>query len=239
MIQKLKIFLKDLKKNQIAIRNGQQQIWASQKLQTLFKNEVFIPQTSWSLEPETILHILNIISIKKPKNIIEFGGGVTTLYIAKLLKLQNYKTNFISVESDVDWMLTLKNQLCDNDLISFVSQIHAPIETIDSKYSYKNQQTWYSTAAIEEGIKDISHFDLVIVDGPFGGSTPYARFSAMPFLTDYTSIKTTWLLDDTNREYEKEIIREWTEFSKLSCRIFKRYSVLEKNSEFDLSSLKI
>lgn len=238
-LKKLKLFLKELRSNQVAIRNGQQQLWATQKLQDLFGDESFIPQTSWSLQPEAILHILNIISINKPKAIIEFGGGVTTLYIAKLLQIENSNATFISVESDFDWLETLKSKLAENNLDHIVTQVYAPIEKIDSKLAFREQETWYSKSAIESEIKDITNFDLVIVDGPFGGSTPYARYSAMPFLKERSNGDTVWFLDDTGRTHENEILSEWGKQSGLGIRRYNRYSILAEKSDFDTSSFKI
>jgi hypothetical protein len=238
-LEQLKSYLKELKRNQLAIRNGQQQLWSSEKLQSLFGHETFIPQTSWSLQPEAILHLLNIISIKKPKSIIEFGSGVTTLYIAKLLQIEGNKAAFVSIESDLEWHETIRLKLVENKLDKIVRQIHAPIEMIDKQFSFKEQATWYSTSSIENKIGDIDHFDMIIVDGPIGGSTPYARYSAMPFLKNKTSKKSIWFLDDTNRSHEGEIINNWAQLSGLNMRHSKRYSILQGVSSFDSSSFKV
>lgn len=238
-ITQFKRFLKELRDNQVAIRSGQQQLYATLKLQSIFDTESFIPQTGWSLQPKALLHILNIISINKRKSIIEFGAGATTLYIAKLLQIENSNATFISIESDLDWLETLRSKLVENNLDHLVTLVHSPIEEIDPIFLFEEQKTWYAQSPIEDVIKNFPNFDMVIVDGPFGGSTPYARYSAMPFLKAKTNEDTFWILDDTNRLEENKILLEWKELTGLVISRYNRYSILTKKSNFDISSFKI
>src|SRR5690554_4806588 len=56
------------------------------QLSRLFPESNFIPFTTWTISPSVILHILNDIVINNRSNIIEFGSGASTLYIAKLIQ---------------------------------------------------------------------------------------------------------------------------------------------------------
>lgn len=47
---------------------------ALQLLDSLKPINTFLPATTWSLNPSTIVHILNDILINERKNIIEFGS---------------------------------------------------------------------------------------------------------------------------------------------------------------------
>lgn len=233
MIKRLKNYFQNLRRDVDAIKYSQDQLWATQKLQSLFNEAHFIPQTGWSMTPQAILHILNIISLNKSKSIIEFGSGATTVYIAKLLQIEHSEAQFISIESSMEWKEKMEKQLADNGLEDYVQIIYAPLEKVDQKNAFKNQETWYATEILEEAISDISNFDLVIVDGPFGGSTPYARYSAFPFLQEKTTQETVWMLDDTGRAEEVEILNEWQTLSGLSRHSSKRYALLASPSTFD------
>lgn len=233
MINRLKTYFKNLRQDVDAIKYSQNQLWATQKLESLFKESHFIPQTGWSMTPQATLHALNIISLNKSTSIIEFGSGATTLYIAKLLQIENSKAHFFSIESNMEWKEKMEKQLDDYGLGDYVQIIYAPLEKANQDYTFKNQETWYSTQILEEALGDISTFDFVIVDGPFGGSTSYARYSAFPFLKDRTTQETIWLLDDTNRSEEFEILNEWQRQSCLNWRSFKRYALLASSSRFD------
>ncbi|MAZ25730.1 MAG: hypothetical protein CL868_01460 [Cytophagaceae bacterium] len=239
MINRFKSFLKDMRQDLKIIKSGQNQLWATQKLQSFFSEGHFIPQTSWSLSPQAIVHCLNIISINKPKSIIEFGSGATTLYIAKLLQLRKHKISFISVESDPQWKMEIERQLQLYNLQDYVTLILAPIIECATDLRYKDQETWYDVQILNPVIKPLEHFDLIIVDGPFGGSTPFARYSAFPFLEKQSSIDSIWILDDTEREQEKEIIREWQRQSGLHKIDYKRYTVMKNNKQFDLAPYRI
>lgn len=76
---------------------------------------------------------------------------------------------------------------------------------------------------------------MIIFDAPFKGITPFARYSAYPFLVTKSSSKTLWLIDDSRREEEVQIIQSWAEQSKLPLQIFGKYSIMGNLSEFDLN----
>lgn len=59
---------------------------AQERLMKLFDNGTYIPQTSWSMSPTFIIHIINLILFLKPKNVIEFSSGFTTLCLVKIIK---------------------------------------------------------------------------------------------------------------------------------------------------------
>lgn len=233
MIKKIKRVINELRKKQTQLVYGQNQLWATQKLQSLFPESNYIPQTGWSMTPQAIMHCLNIITIKSSKSIIEFGSGVTTFYIAKLLQIQNKPIKFYSIESDEVWFNQIQEELKKIGLSEYVELVYSPLTHITSELKFKNQEKWYNTDLITKVIEKETHFDFVLVDGPFGGSTPYARYTAMPYLRDKTNKETTWLLDDTNRDMEKQIINEWERELNLSLKKFDRYAILEKSTGFD------
>tara|TARA_R110002020_G_scaffold293535_4_gene509066 strand:- start:20491 stop:21213 length:723 start_codon:yes stop_codon:yes gene_type:complete len=239
MIKRLRNFLKEVREDLKSVKYGQNQMWATKKLQSLFSGEHFIPQTSWSMSPQGIVHCLNIISINKPKAIIEFGSGSTTLYIAKLLQLEKHKISFFSIESDLEWKSEIERQIQFYNLKDYVTIILAPIIESPEKINYRDQKKWYDTSVIETLIKKVNHFDLIIVDGPFGSSTPFARYSAFPFLQNQTSAESIWLLDDTERDQEREIIREWQRKSGQHIIDYNRYTILKSNKKFDLAPYRM
>tara|TARA_R110002012_G_scaffold281843_2_gene471421 strand:- start:12256 stop:12996 length:741 start_codon:yes stop_codon:yes gene_type:complete len=239
MIKRIKRIVNELiqsQRKQVVVQNqllnGQNQLWASQKLNALLGVSHFIPFTGWSMTPQAIVHCLNIINMQETKHIIEFGSGATTVYIAQLLKLQKEPAVFYSIESDLNWKTKLEGQLTNLGLHDYVKIIHCPLKEIVSDLSYKDQKTWYDVEILEAEIGKLI-FDFVIVDGPFGGSTPYARYSAYPFLKKNSHKETVWFLDDTNRTSELEIIKTWQAQSNLRLSSHHRYGLLFNESKFD------
>ncbi len=241
MFKKIKRIINELRANQKKtlaaqekIQYAQEQLYASNKLSAILPKAHFIPETGWSMTPKALLHCLNIIQIQKTSTIIEFGSGASTIYIAQILKNQGTVTTFYSVESNLDWKVSLEKQLEVLGLDTYVTLVHCPLVSVSKELSYKEQQTWYDTKVLKDQI-GTAIFDFVLVDGPFGGSTPYARYSAYPFLKDHSHADTVWFLDDTGRSMEREIIETWQAESNLNVSLHKRYGVLASASKFDAS----
>ncbi|MCF4102114.1 class I SAM-dependent methyltransferase [Gillisia sp. M10.2A] len=209
------------------------------QLSHLFKEDSFIPFSAWAISPSTILHVLNDISINKRNRIIEFGSGASTFYIAKLIKTLKLKASFYSVESDKEWANELESLLKLYEISDFVRVIYAPLSTVPNEYKLKEQSVWYDVNKLDEALKDDAKFDLVLVDGPFGGSTPYARYSAIPYLKSLLSKNASIYLDDTNRKDEKEIIVQWLKILGFDRFDFERYSCLKPSQNFDVSPFQL
>jgi predicted O-methyltransferase YrrM len=231
MFYKLKI--KKLVNNIRSTANAQNENFALTSLLKLFKNEAFFPLTNWSMSPTEILHICNDILINKRVNIIEFGGGFSTLCIAKLIKTYNLDIKFTSVENDLEWVEKIKSQLKMHELEEIVNLVHAPIIPISNEFSYNGQKAWYDIESINQIVSQYNEIDLVIIDGPFGQLTPFARFSAIPVLLKKIAANYAVFLDDTNRPDEMEIAENWMKILNGDRRSFYRYTYFSSNNTFN------
>lgn len=244
MIKKIKLEIKKFVDHRVRLLRDQQyenqQInFDYNQLSQLFREDSFVPFSAWAISPTTILHVLNDISINKRKNIIEFGSGASTFYIAKLIKILNLKCSFYSVESDKEWANELERLLKLYEISDFVRVIYSPLSTVPNEYKLKEQSIWYDLNVLDKALKDQVKFDLILVDGPFGGSTPYARYSAIPYLKTVISKEASIYLDDTNREDEKKILMEWQKILGLERFDYERYSCLKLNQNFDVSPFRL
>jgi predicted O-methyltransferase YrrM len=220
--------------------NDQQTHFNYSQLSQLFNEETFIPFSAWAISPSTILHVLNDITINKRKSIIEFGAGASTFYIAKLLKVLKIDAKFYSIESDENWVKELQRQLKIYGLEQHVKIVYTPLTDVQPEISFKTQKTWYDTKILEIAFKDIPDIDLVLVDGPFGGSTPYARYSALPFLLDKLTENASIYLDDVQRQHEHEIANTWKAIYGGHIHYIERYMVLNKVEQpFDVSPFQL
>jgi 16S rRNA G966 N2-methylase RsmD len=233
MIKRIKNLVRRHFDNQDKILRATKIVYASQKLDKLFEGKSFIPFTKWSMAPNAILHILNMLEFNKNPRVIEFGSGATTLFLAQYFHISKTKQKLISIESDVAWINVMAEKLAILGLSEYVEMIHAPIREVAANLRYKNQNLWYDTNSIKSLLINDMTFDLVIVDGPPGIISPYARFSVFPFLKEYTNNKTIWLLDDTDRAVEREIVNEWGKLSTCSVYDYDTYSILMNKAGFD------
>lgn len=208
------------------------------QISKLFKEDSFIPFSAWSISPSTILHILNDITINKRKCIIEFGSGSSTFFIAKLIKTLKCESTFYTIESDENWANELKRQLEIYNLENHVTVIYAPLVEVADNLSYNAQKTWYDLEKFKNLIST-TKFDLIIVDGPYGGSTPFARYSAIPFLLDKLAENYTVFLDDINRNDERFIAAEWGQILNGEFKFIERYAVFSTNQKFDVSPFQL
>lgn len=233
MIDRIRNIIRRHFDNQLTIVESNHFIYSTQKLDQLFNGEHFIPFTKWSMSPKAILHIINILEIEKPLNIIEFGSGATTIYIAQYFKLNDLDLKLTSVESNEGWIEIMQEKLNSLGLLKYVKFILAPIKEVGDDIKFKNQRSWYDSDILKEQLTTESYFDLIIVDGPPGVSSTYARYSAFPFLKNSTDENSIWLLDDTNRFAEKEIIEQWRELSDFKITHYDSYSIIMNKSRFD------
>lgn len=179
----------------------------------------YLPHTNSSLNYSTLSYLLNDILINDRSSIIEFGSGISTIYMAKLAEINKKKIEIVSVDHDENWIRILKTLLTEEDLSQNVTFINSGMKV--DKHSLNNTE-WFDGELISKNIKGKA-FDLVIVDGPiaYTKSKRLSRFPALPFINNYLSEKHAILLDDTNRKGESQIIKMWENqfgyrFKKLS-----------------------
>ncbi|WP_405199464.1 class I SAM-dependent methyltransferase [Christiangramia sp. LLG6405-1] len=218
---------------------NQQVLFNHSQLKQLFSEGSFIPFSGWAISPSTILHVLNDVAINKRKCIIEFGSGASTFYIAKLLKVLELNAVFYSVESDEKWANEMKRQLQKHGISEYVRVIYAPLRKVSDNYSLEEQETWYDTQILEETFTGQEKFDLILVDGPFGGSTPYARYSAIPFLRKITLDQASIFLDDVQRADEAFILKEWEQLLDREANILERYGFFNDQTSFDVKPFQL
>jgi hypothetical protein len=189
-------------------KNKLEDIYSYLLLQDLIKFPEYFATTTSSLRFHTLAVIINDIVINQRKSIIEFGSGISTLAIANLIKKNKLECSFFSVEDSKEWFDYINSFLKRNALENFASLIYAPLEK--NEFALENN-LWYSTDAIKKTLSTDLKFDLVIIDGP-GAWLPklrLSRYPALPFLQNKLEKEFSFILDDTNRKGEKEIMDLW------------------------------
>lgn len=181
----------------------QEDIYALSQLQPLSSS--YTVWSSSSIRPSAMVQILNEIVVNNRNTIVEFGCGITTVYIAKILK--QYGGHLYSVEDNNEWIDIVSIMLKENNLEDYVTFVHAPL--CKSKYSLKNCD-WYDENIVQKALKDIK-INMVIVDGPpaYMEETELSRYPAIPVLLDQLSDNFCIVLDDVFRNGEKEILALW------------------------------
>ena len=195
-------------------------------LAPLTKNVGFVPWSRSAVSPTLLLHIINEITINKRVSIIEFGCGLSTIYLSSFSSLNNVR--IISIDEDQEWAATIESTLKSREFANNVELYHVPREPVSNG--------WYSRGKMED-IVGSAMFDLVIVDGPSAYSTKHrnSRREAGYFLRNHLSASCSIFLDDTGRRAEREIALDWArdlDFTIWDNSNIGGYSWLHRGSSF-------
>ena len=175
----------------------------------------YLPWSSSSMRPQAIVRIVNEIILNQRRNLIEFGAGISTIFIASALRELDAEFPLCSVEHSDKWIEIVQSLLKKENLDQHVSFIHAPMEK--SSLSMANLD-WYSEQVLSTATKGY-RFSMAIIDGPFAHTKELqmSRYPALPFLikNDLLAESNLILLDDSHRKGEKAILRLWeSEFGR-------------------------
>lgn len=176
-------------------------------LNPLLSDFPFIPFTGASLRPFCLTHIINDIVINGRQHIIEFGSGISTMVIGRLIKKNKLASTLISIEHDQAWVEVLNSLLAREDLHHCVKLAWVPLAGSDLALD-ANQ--WYDTAILQRLLSS-AVFDMMIVDGPPAWETGKgkARYPALPFIYDKLAERCSVYLDDAERAGEREVLALW------------------------------
>lgn len=201
-------------------------------LSPLLHSWSFLPMTDWAAGPAFYWHICNDIIINRRKNIVDAGSGISTILMARLLKMNKCDAHIYSIDSDAEWQQVVRQVLQADGIENYVDFVAADIvknEPIED-FPY----LWYDTKSIDFVSKNIP-IDLLVVDGPRGDSE-MVRFGALPFFSPYLGDSFSIFLHDTDRVDEMASVVRWSQM-RLDAELhhFFRYSLLNKGAEFGFS----
>jgi hypothetical protein len=174
-------------------------------LNPLLKDLDYLPYTSSSLRFSHIAMIINDIIINNRKSVIEFGCGISTILIAKIIKQKGLDCFIYSIEDNEVWYNQIYNLLEKENLLSVIKLIKAELSQ-DINISDKEHIKWYNEKIIKNAIPEKVRFDTVIIDGPPSYKYILARYNAIPFVFDRLSDNYIIFLDDADRIGEKKLL---------------------------------
>jgi len=135
--------------------------------------------------------------------VVELGAGMSTVVIARLLAERG--GTLASVEHDPTWADLIRGQLELEGLQGTAGLLSAPLEPNAESWS---GAPWYSADAIASLPGAI---DLLLVDGPPGSpeESAHSRYPALGALAGRLAEDSVVILDDADREPEREIVERW------------------------------
>jgi predicted O-methyltransferase YrrM len=161
----------------------------------------YLPWSSAALRPSALVAVLNDIVVHDRASVLECGGGISTVYIARLLTRRG-RGELVTLEHDDGWVAFLREALARERLVERVTLVHAPL----AEHPLAWEGEWYDEAALPDG-----PIDLLVVDGPpaWAPGTERARYPALPVLLDRLTAEATVVLDDLARPGEQAVLERW------------------------------
>lgn len=172
------------------------------------------PSGRWALNPQSLLSLFTLVQRHRPRLVVELGSGTSTVWLgyalnsdaatavplasgtpARLISLDHDET---FAEQSSIWVAMHADRIAPTD-VRFAPL--TPVRLGDEEYQ------WYDTTTLG----DVDGIDMLIVDGPPGGTGPQARYPAVPILADRLNDGAVVVLDDVRRDDEKKIIERWLE----------------------------
>lgn len=204
---------------------------ASNELSRL--NLKFIPWSRYALQPASVMTLLNEVLINRRNTVVEFGCGVSTLYLAKVLFEQGGR--LVSFEDNADWAAQVRSLVIREGLSGTATIIDAPLGR--SQLARGNLQ-WYDEAIVNSAIDGLE-IDLALVDGPtaFDPGMGLARYPAFPAIASRLAERCAVVLDDISRPGEQEIVAGWRRLPgfdlQMKVATIANFAVLRRGSYFD------
>ncbi|TCO74310.1 class I SAM-dependent methyltransferase [Chromatocurvus halotolerans] len=159
-----------------------------------------LPATrGWAGSPDFLLTLADQVLAKKPTIVVECSSGVSTLVIARCLQLNGHGHAY-SLEHDQTYAKKTEDMLTSFNLNDYATILYAPLVVKG------NDSAWYDESVLSDHIAPI---DILIVDGPPESTAPLARLPAVPRLLPRMNANATIILDDADREAERETVKRW------------------------------
>jgi hypothetical protein len=167
----------------------------------------YVPWSTIGLRPAALVGVLNEVALHERRRIVECGGGISTLFLGRLLR--QVGGHLTTIEHDERWAQQLVRQIEQERLAEQVQVIRAPLVSLQTGIDGAITQ-WYEPDALE-GLRRGSQVDLLLVDGPpaWSWQLRHARYPAVPFFRDRLADDFAVALDDINRLGEQQILARW------------------------------
>jgi predicted O-methyltransferase YrrM len=176
----------------------------------------YLPWSEYAMRPSGLIQVLNDILLNHRSLILECGGGISTFYIARLLKDRG--GHLYTIEHNQKWLDFLQDSLQKEGIDHLVTLIYAPLTSTD--LSLENTP-WYNLESINKELFKEQKIDFLLVDGPpaYAEHIKYSRYPAVPYFLPLLADNFTIVIDDVNRNGEQEIVKRWQKILNLDFTI--------------------
>jgi predicted O-methyltransferase YrrM len=155
----------------------------------------------WSAEPE-YLQAVAAAALSERGPVLECGSGLTTLVLGAVAKKTG--SSVWTLEHEPRWAERAR---------SAVARFRLPVRLCVTPLRNFGSFWWYDV-----DVSVMPSFGLVICDGP-PSSTKGGRYGLLPVVGQRLGPGCRILLDDADREGEREVLHRWTTEGNLRCEV--------------------
>jgi predicted O-methyltransferase YrrM len=166
--------------------------------------EGHLPHRNWSLAPDALLEVLNVVHPRPAAVVVEVGSGVSTVLIAATLQRAG-GGHVYALEHDARWAGYVRRLVAERQLTEYVTVVEAPLTP---RTAGDRQLPWFDEASIRE-VTSLTGVDVLVIDGPPSRPGELSRYPALPLLRHILADDAVVFLDDSRRPGETETVRLW------------------------------
>ena len=112
-----------------------------------------LPYNTWSISPQGMMVIINHILINNVKTIVEFGSGISTIFLNNLSLKNNLDLKIISVDHDATWQNTIKEKYNVSAVEFIACNLNNTLKFKDNNY------LWFDGEALKHIKKETIDLD--------------------------------------------------------------------------------
>ena len=170
--------------------------------QTLGPSAYIPPAGGWAAQYKTIAYLVGeILENQDLDDVTELGSGVSTVWMGLALQARG-RGHLTSVEHDPHYRARTNSFIQAHGLERIVTLRHAPLKDLVG-----GGGTWYEVDTVRA---DLPQSGLLFIDGPPAVSDPQVRFPAIEHLHEHLRDQSLIVLDDFDRQGERDIVERWT-----------------------------
>ncbi|WP_200342922.1 class I SAM-dependent methyltransferase [Rhodovibrio sodomensis] len=157
--------------------------------------------TNWSLGGDTLHWLLSEVERRRPRLVVDLGGGLSTVLLGLRLKELGCG-QVVSVDHDAGFAATTQAFVSLNALDGIVEVRVAPLT---ANTALPGKAVWYDT----DKLADLRDVDLLVIDGPPMSAGKRVREAALTFFQERFAADWMAVLDDAHRPGERAILESW------------------------------
>lgn len=160
------------------------------------------PSRKWAASPDILLYLTSLVLDRRPRTVVELGGGLSTLWLAYALERVGQGGRLVALDHDAGFADRTRAYLAAHGLEAVAEVRTSPLKDIELDGEV---WPWYDL----QSLADVDHCELLFVDGPPGATRERARYPALPLLVDRLATRAMVVLDDCVRQDEKDVATAW------------------------------